>query len=86
MIVGHKVGKGAADIDSHGIGHRGILPVVILVHRKVRRVGKVALHSLTAWAISAFTRVFDAAIGARRDFAHAVGIGEGAVARPTKLF
>jgi hypothetical protein len=45
-------------------------------------VGKIAWHRLTAWAISAFTRVFDALWAPGAIFAHAVGIGEGAVAHP----
>src|SRR5215472_7877378 len=35
-----------------------------------RRVGKIAWHDLTAWAIRAFTPVFDG-LWARGDFTHA---------------
>ena len=53
--------------------HRSLGDLVLLRH-KLRRVGKIAWHGLTAWAVSAFMGVCDA-LWARRDFAHAIGFG-----------
>src|SRR5262249_49161496 len=47
---------------------------LVLLRHKLRRVGKIAWHGPTAWAVSAFARVCDA-LWARRDFAQAVGFG-----------
>jgi hypothetical protein len=33
---------------------------LVLLRHNLRRVGKIAWHRLTAWAISPFTRIFDA--------------------------